>query len=225
MDSGKELSYRERWGVAATVQAALLSRLRRWIGLRIYGIYSHPLVRPTGADPVVPGFSARLFQQGEADALIACAKSPNLDLSEAFVRDAIGKGDVCLAILCDNAIVSYSWCAFTPTHDDEGVFVRFGATYRYSYKSFTLPEYRGRHFLRIFNPIRDRYCMTARGCTRSIAFLGMDNRSSIRVALALGHRRIGTSGYLKCGPIFWPFSTAAAREHGFHFFIPAKGAR
>lgn len=222
MDDRIELSYRERWGLAAAVEAAFLTRLRRWLGLRIYGIYARPLELPAGPDPVVPGFSARLFQQGEAEALIACAKSPNLDLSDAFVRDAIEKGDVCLAILCDDAIVSYSWCAFTPTHDAEGVFVRFGGTYRYSYKSLTLSEYRGRHFLRVFTPIRDRYCITARGCTRSIAFIDLDNRSSIRAALAIGQRRIGTSGYLKCGPIFWPFGTAGSREHGFHFFIPPE---
>ena len=218
----KEPSYRARWGLAATVQAAILRRLRRWVGLRIYGVYFQPLEWPAGPDPVVPGFSARLFQPGEAEALIACAKSPELDLSEAFVRDALGKGDVCLAILRDGAIVSYGWCAFTPTHDEEGVFVGFGASYRYAYNWFTLPEYRGRHFLRAFKPIRDRYCATTRGCTRSIAFIALDKRSSIRTALAIGQRRVGTAGYLKCGPIFWPFATAGAREHGFYFFIPPR---
>ena len=80
-----------------------------------------------------------------------------LDLSEAFVRDALEKGDVCPAILRNGAIVSYSWCAFTPTHDEDGVFVHFGGTYRYAYKSFTLPEYRGQHLIRVLAPIRDRY--------------------------------------------------------------------
>ena len=214
-----EQSYRERWGLAATVRSACLRRLRRWFGLRLYGIYAHAIDAAGDPDPVVPGFSARLFQPGEAEALLGHAKSPALELSDTFVRSALDKGDVCLAVLHDGAIVAYTWCAFTPTHDDDGVFIRFGKNYRYVYKTFTLPEYRGRHLLRPFTPIRDRYCVTTRGCTRSIAYIDLDNHASIRFAIAIGQRRLGTAGYVKWGLIFLPFATPRVRKQGFGFFM------
>ena len=213
-----EQSYRGRWGLAATLQSACLSRLRRWFGLRIYGIFLQPLESPPEPDPGVPGFSARIFESGEADVLLAHVKSAELDLTDAFVRQALGKGDACLAILHADAIVAYTWCAFSPTHDEDGVFVGFRETDRYVYKMFTLPDYRGLHLLRVFTPVRNRYSVTVRGATRSISYIGLDNHSSMRHSRAVGTHRIGTAGYLKWGPIFWPFATRRVREHGFHFF-------
>jgi hypothetical protein len=224
MSNPAELTYRERFGLAATLQSAVLRRLRRWFGLRVYGIYARRLKSNPGPDAVVPGFRARLFEQREAEVLLAHAKSPDLQLSERFVRHALDKGDVCLAILADDEIISYTWCAFTPTHDDDGVFVRFDSTDRYAYNTFTLREYRGRHLLRYFTPIRDRYCIDVRGRPRSISFIDLDNRSSIRASLSIGSRRIGAAGYLKWGRVFWPFTTAGARANNFHFFMP-RGSR
>jgi len=213
-------SYRERWGVLATWQSAVFYRLRHWLGLRIYGIYARPLALAAGPDPVMPGFSLRLFDNRDADQLVALAGSPDLELPEPLVRGALAKGDVCEAILCGDELVSYCWSAFTPTHDEEGVYVGFGPSFRYGYKSFTLPEFRGLHLLRTFTPIRDRYCVTNRGRTHTIAFIALENRSSIRAAQATGYERVGIAGYLRRGSIFWPFGTCGARTRGFRFFLP-----
>jgi len=224
MGERKEPTYRERWGLVAAAHAAFFHCLRRWLGLRVYGIYARPLTPPRGSDPAVPGFSYRLFEQDEAEALIARVKRPELDLPETFVRHALDKGDVCDAILHDDEVVSYGWSAFTPTHDAEGVYVGFGEKDRYGYKAFTLPEYRGRHLPRVFKPLRDRHCI-ARGCTHTVAFVAVDNRSSIRATLAQSYRRIGFAGYLKRGPFFWSFRTPGVRRRGFRFFMPPRKGR
>ena len=224
MRERKEPTYRERWGLVAAVHAAFFRCLRHRLGLRVYGIYARPLAPPKGLDHAMPSFSYRLFEQGEAEALIARAKRHELDLPEIFVRNALAKGDVCDAILHDDAVVSYGWSAFSPTHDSEGVYVGFGEKYRYGYKSFTLPEFRGRHLPRVFKPLRDGYCI-ARGCTHTVAFVAVDNRSSIRATLAQSYRRIGFAGYLKRGPIFWSFRTPGVRRCGFDFFVPPKAGR
>ena len=220
MSDPPQLSFRARFGLAAAWQSRLLWRLRSWCGLRIYGIYSMRITLPGTPTPGLPGFRARLFEQGDVEQLLRLARPPELELSESFVRDALAKGDVCLGIITDDALVAYTWCAFSPTHDDEGVFVRFDDAYRYAYKSFTLPSYRGQQLLRHFTTIRDRYC-GERGRSHSIAFIDADNPASIRAAVALGSRRIGTAGYLKWGRVFWPFATAGARLHRFQFFMPA----
>ena len=80
-------------------------------------------------------------------------------MSEEFVRHAFGKGDVCGAVLYDAEIVSYTWVAFTPTHESDGVYVEFAGNYRYSYKGLTLPEFRGRHLRRYYNRFSDAYCV------------------------------------------------------------------
>ena len=218
----KQLSYRQRWGLAATLHSVIFSHLRWWFGLRIYGIYSRPLEMSADPEPAMPGFSFRRFQGGDVEALIEYAKRPGLDMREAFVREALEKGDVCHAIFFEGDIVAYNWSAFTPTQDVDGVFVGFGDNYRYGYKAFTLPEYRGLHLLQAFRLVRDRYCMVTHGRTHTIAYVAVDNRSSIHYMTSMGDRRIGFAGYLKRGPIFWPFRTPGARRHGFRFFLPPE---
>ena len=212
-----ELSYRQRWGFFAALQHGLVERLSSRAGLHLYGIYLRPLDAVNAPEPVVPGYVVRLFTQGDEHTLLAAAREPELELTESFVRTALGKGDVCAAILVDGQIVSFAWSAFTPTRHRDGVYVTFDSRHRYGYFAFTLPEYRGRHLPRLPVPLRDRYCV-ARGCTQSISFISVDNRSSIRMATAIGNHRVGFAGYLKLGPIFVPFRTRAVREEGFRFF-------
>ncbi|MGB7540719.1 MAG: hypothetical protein WBM28_01735 [Burkholderiales bacterium] len=221
MDEREERSYCERWGPVAAVHATVFRILRWWLGLRVCGIYVRPLAPAKSPDPAIPGFSYRLFEQGEADALIARAKRPELDLPEIFVRNALDKRDACHAILYDEEVVSYVWSAFTPTHDSEGVYVGFGDKDRYAYKALTLPEFRGRHLPRVFKSLRDGYGI-ARGCTHTIAFVAVENRSSIRSTAAQGYRRIGFAGYWKRGPFFAAFRTQGVRWRGFHFFVPLQ---
>ncbi len=214
-----ELTYFQRWGLRAAVHHALIQRLSGVAGLHLYGIYARPIDALKGPDPVVPDHAVQLFLRGDEQALLAAAKRPELELTERFVRRALGKGDVCAAVLVDGQIVSFSWVAFTPTHVHEGVHVNFDSQYRYAYFAFTLPEYRGRHLARLAIPQRDRYCIDC-GCTQGISYISVDNRSSSQMAKAVGNHRIGFAGYLKLGPIFIPFRTAGVRERGFRFFRP-----
>ena len=210
----KEASKRER--------SSLRSKMRRWLGLRIYGIYARPLAPPPDSEPDMPQFSHRLFDARDVEALLALAKRPDLEMSETFVRRALAKGDACGVVLHKNQIVSYSWLAFTPTHDSEGVYVDFGGNDRYGYKGLTLEEFRGQHLRRYYNRFTDAHCI-ARGRTHAIAFVDVSNHASIRSTTGMGNRRIGFAGYLKRGPLFIPFRTTAVRRRGFRFFVPRVG--
>lgn len=195
-------------------------RLRKWLGLHIYGIYARPLGAPAAAQPSKDsGYTLRVFESGDLDALLGCASDPRLDLGEAFVRDAFAKGDACATVFSDGRVVSYNWMAFTPTHDQHGVHVDFRPTYRYAYKAFTVPEFRGRHLIRLLKAAVDDYCLR-RGRVSSITFVAIDNYASIRYTLGVGNHRIGFAGYLKLGAIFLPFRTTGVRSEGFRFFMP-----
>jgi GNAT superfamily N-acetyltransferase len=213
----RDLSYRERWGLTATLRRKLIERLDWTAGFHIYGIYCRPMVAPARQDPVIPGYCARLFRRGDEQELLACAKRPELELDPAFVHAALGKGDVCAAVLRNGQIVAFDWTAFTPTRVCDSVHVDFDRSFRYGYFAYTLPEYRGHHLARLVMPQRDRYILE-QGRTLSIAYISVDNEASLRRSAALGSRRVGFAGYLKKGPVFVPFRTEGVREHGFRFF-------
>jgi hypothetical protein len=206
-------------GFGKRLYARALDVLRWHLGLRICGIYVKELVPSSEPDPVIPDVTCRIFDKQSTEDLLAHVKDPGTNLSVKFVSSALAKGDVCEALICDGRIVSFKWHAFTRTHDADGVYVEFGKNFRYVYHAFTLPEYRGRHWPRTFAVVGDRYCIS-RGCTHSIAFIAVGNRSSIRSALATGGRRIGYAGYFKRGPLFIAFRTSGPRRLGFRFFMP-----
>lgn len=223
MNSTKQRSHIERWGIFSAVRFAVAWRLREWLGLRLYGIYTRPLSPTPAESPAdAQGLSHRLFEPADVDALLAVRADPRLRLDEVFVRSAFAKGDACNAALREGQLIAYSWMAFTPTHDADGVYARFGPGYRYLYKAFTLPEFRGRHALRQFRAYGDGYARQ-RGCASTIAFIAIDNDASMRSALGSGNRRIGFAGYLKLGSLFIPFRTLPVRAIGFGFFMPGKG--
>jgi len=222
MKDGRQLSFHERWGLTAAALKVLLTALRRYLGIHLYGIYAREMEMPSATVPAMPGFIFRMFELSAAEDLIARSTREELGMSAEFIRSALAKGDVCDAVIRDGEVVSYSWSAFTPTRDDGGVFVGFGNRYRYGYKAYTLPAYRGQHLQRVNKPMRDRYCLETRGRTHTIAFISIDNRPSIRMTTSLGYQRAGLAGYISLGPLFIPFRTGGARAQGFYFFMPAK---
>ncbi len=201
--------------------AGFSRRLCNWLGLHVCGIYCKALTASTDPNPNLPGFTARFFGKNEAEALIACSRHPELDLSETFIRCAIDKGDVCAAIICNDTVISYLWLAFSPTHDMSGVHIRFRETDLYCYKALTLPEFRGRRLPRILSVLSDCYCLK-RGSTHTIGYIDIHNQPSIRAVTTQGALRFGFAGYFKCGSIFIAFRTKGVRQRGFHFFLPGR---
>lgn len=219
MDDPKPRSPSKQWGPSA-IRAAIAWRLRTFLGLHVYGIYTRALGAPDAEPPVEKqGYSHRIFEPADVDLLLACTDNPQLSLGTGFVRAAFAKGDACSAVFFNGELISYKWMAFTPTHDERGVYVDFSAKHRYGYKAFTLPEFRGRHAIRLFKALIDEYCVQ-RGRVSKIAFIAIDNDSSMRYSLGTGNRRIGFAGYLKLGALFIPFRTSRVRAEGFKFFMP-----
>lgn len=197
---------------------AIVQRLAWSGGLHLYGVFSRPLGTKIEPDPVVPGYCFRMYQAGEVDTFLADSIRLKPILNEAFAKEAFGKGDVCDAITFNGEIVSFSWSAFSATHDHDGVYVEFDPRHRYAYFGFTLPEFRGNHLPRLFRSSRDRHSIS-RGCTHSISYISIDNRPSIRSAIGAGSSRIGFAGYFKRGSLFWVFRTGPVRRSGFRFVL------
>ena len=213
---GRFRELRKRWGLPAAVFAAFVSVLRSRLHIRIYGIYgrAHASSGPqTSTDPAI---SYRIFSKSDLDELLEQARRPELDMSVAFIREALGKGDICSAALIEGNIVSYVWSAFTATHDTDNVYVVFPSGFRYGYKAYTLPEYRGRHLREATIPLQDKYCVE-RGCMHSLAFIAVDNYASTRYTTRIGFTRVGFVAFYKTGSRCIAYHSPGVKKLGLRF--------
>ena len=192
----------------------MLIRSMRYLGLYLCRVVSRPL----GCEQTPPG-PIHYCLMGERDLLPHCADA-DLELSERHVRSAFSRGDLCVGAFAGERLVGYEWLAFRATPHIDGVWVDFDPGSRYGYKKFVLPEFRGQRIAAGLSAYGDPSCLR-RGCTRTIAFLDLDNDASWRASARLGSRTIGYAGYLKLFDIFIAFRTGGAKALGFRFSVPA----
>ena len=92
--------------------------------------------------------------------------------------------------------------------------VAFEPPFRYGYKSYTRPEYRGQQLLRV--EAGDPVCR-ARGARQAIEFIEITNYASLQWSVRAGNERVGYAGYLRLGPWVWTLRTPGAAKHTFRF--------
>jgi hypothetical protein len=197
--------------------SAMLIRSVPSLGLYLCRVVSRPL----GCAPIPPGV-VRYCLMGERDLLPHCADA-ELELPERHVRAAFSRGDFCVGALAGERLVGYEWLAFRPTPHIDGLWVGFDAGSRYGYKKFVRPECRGRRIAAGLSAYGDALSLS-QGCTRTIAFIELDNDASWRASARLGSKTIGYAGYLKLFDTFFPFRSKGAKALGFRFNVP-RGAR
>ncbi len=199
-----------RWGLLRSLYRRLMRRVAPF--LHVSFALTHPLgrneVRETHA-----GCSLRVATREE---LLRAASNPALQMTPAFVDEALSRGDICTAAFDGDDIVAYVWRAFVATRHKADVWVTFEAPYRYGYKALTLPAWRGRHLPERLVPVDDRLCI-GRGCTDSIGFIETHNYASLASSKRLGERKIGVIGYLRIAGRVFPFRSPGARRAGFGF--------
>ena len=135
-----------------------------------------------------------------------------------FVEAAIQRGDICVGTFVDEQLIGMSWRSYTTAPHQHGLWVKFKKPYRYGYKSYVLPQFRG---LRAVTPgVSDAHCLT-QGCDRTISFVERHNLPSMK-----NIRRRGTSRFLGHILILRLFdktfilSTPGVKATGFAFYTP-----
>lgn len=202
-----------RWGLARTLYKRVMLGLRPWLVL--CEVHSRPLSYDPPPSPP-EGFEVRVATEAE---LLAAVDNPELGLSEAFVRSAFERGDMCVATFQGDRIVAQLWRSFTCAPHNDGLWVRFRKPHRYGYKAYTAPEFRGRHLQDPMSSYLDRYSID-RGYTHTIGFVETHNYPSLASDKRRGHRCLGYVGYVKLFGRVFPFSSRGARAVGFGF-VPA----
>lgn len=144
------------------------------------------------------------------------------NLTNAFVEKALARGDKCLAAFMDGKMVSFVWRAYGSAPHTNGIWVRFGSAYRYGYKAYTLPEFRGRHIL---DPkYSDQYDLE-HGIHQSVGFIATHNFSSLeRERRIADFAMTGVAGYLSVFGKTLFFRSPSVKKIGFEFYIPTETA-
>lgn len=181
VDTGRRAgwSYRPRWTLAQRIRAAVLGRLARWAGLKIFYVYVRPVMRAQPlAGALAPGYT---FQRMSESELVTFADDEALQMPRDFVRQAMARGDVCFGVLREGRLVAYRWYGLSGSTPAElGLHFHYATSGRaYGYKAFTLPEHRGRRLH--LQTVKDTDAfLLARGVTHVAGYIETHNFASLR---------------------------------------------
>ena len=167
-----------------------------------------------------PDIDIRLATRAEL--LAASAQLPE-QMPAGFVKAALKRGDICAAAFADNSIISLQWASFSIAPDDDRVWVSVEPPYRYGYKGYTSPDYRGRRIAPEVMRYCDAQCL-ARGFTHTLVYVGPGNYASRANLARLGNRDIGYAGYVHCFGRYLTFRSPGTRTHDLRFLIRDRDA-
>jgi hypothetical protein len=166
------------------------------------------------ADPrfleLQPGHRAVFLDE---PALRRYALDPAHELTQAFLDQALAKGDRCFAILDGDVLASYGWYSGAETQITEELMLRFDPRWIYMYKGFTLPAYRGLrlHGICMVSALREYTRLGLRGI---VGFVEANNYSSLKSGYRMGYADIGRVTALKALRRYWIHLDRGCRNFG-----------
>jgi hypothetical protein len=196
----------------------LLSWLRRYAGMHFLRVLQRELGAAAPATCTRPGIECRVLSEYE---VLEFAHDPALELAPGWICNAYANGGVCLGAIEGGRLVGYTWLAFCDTRFARGVCVGFDAQFRYSYKTFVRPEYRGARISPALHALAD--CPELRrGRCRAINLVEADNRASRLALERAGSRTLGYAIYFRCFGMLIVLRSAALRRAGVGFYRPTR---
>src|SRR4051812_24514994 len=166
---------------------SLASRMRRYLGINVLRVLQRELgtaaqgyaaLGYAGHPQCARNIECRVLSEQEA---LQFSNDPQLELTPAWVCNAYAAGGVCIGAIEGGRLIGYTWLAFGVTRYASGVSVRFDARFRYSYKSFVRPEFRGQRIAQALHALADQPDLR-RGRSHALNFVEIDNHPS-RAAL------------------------------------------
>lgn len=195
---------------------AIMRRVRPWFYL------AHVTTRPLFEVPrLVPPDDIEV-RYPTREELHAAAENDEMLLDKARLDESLDRGDLCTAAFDGDRMVGYAWNAFRTAPHIDDIWIEFREPFRYGYKSFVLPEYRGRRISNGMAPHTDADSIK-RGYTRAISFVDTHNYKSIRSSCRHPGRTFeGVAGYFRLFGKVIPFRSPAVKRLGFRFVPPEK---
>jgi GNAT superfamily N-acetyltransferase len=160
--------------------------------------------------PIPAGVRIAWVEPGE---LLPRCEDSALDLPADWAREALARGDRCLAAFLQGELAGYSWVARGRAPHVDGIEVEVPASAEYRYKTFVRAEHRGRGIATALYRAADAG-LAKRGGGEAFLCIAPRNHASQRSAVAAGARRVGTVAYWVAGPIFAAVRSPGARRSG-----------
>lgn len=208
------VSFPPAW--AARPYGWLMRRIRRWF------YFAHVTTRPLLETPqLLPPEGIEVRYPTQAELREASAREDML-LNLSRTEASLARGDICTASYSDGEMIGYAWSAYTMAPHIDEIWIEFQPPYRYGYKSFVHPDYRGKRVSNGMAAFSDADSIR-KGFTHAISFVETHNYKSIRSNRRHpGREFIGFAGYLNLFGRIIPFRTPAVKNLGFRFVPPEE---
>lgn len=201
----------KRHGVANTAYLVAVKSLASVLHFKILrGVF---VAQPDAAFLACPAsYEARLLNEQE---LRRFAADPANELSEAFIDEALARGDQCYAILRGNQLAAYGWYAFGPTSIGlPGLLLHYRTGCVYMYKGFTHTDHRGKR-LHAIGMTRALQHYLAKGYEGIVSYVESINFDSLKSCFRMGYFAFGSIYIVNAFGRYFSFSTPGCRDYAF----------
>lgn len=151
----------------------------------------------------------------DAATLRALSGDPANELPEAFLDEALAKGDECYGFLAGDDLAAYGWYTTQPTRlEQPGLTLHFSSEYVYMYKGFTHPRHRGQR-LHAIGMTRALQQYLSRGSKGLVSYVESNNFGSLKSVFRMGYREFGWICLLRVGGRTFTHASAGCRPYRF----------
>ena len=162
-------------------------------------------------------FDGYVFRKIKSDELFAACHNHKLNLSSIFVENSLRRGDECIGVLRKGNLVGFTWRTTLPTRVSGRVWVKFSDLACYHYKSFVLPECRGKNLLGKIILLSEKAYVDV-GKSICVSYIESHNYASLKASRKSGNRTIGYAAYINNRSGFYSWHSAGAKAFGFCFY-------
>ena len=180
---------------------------------KLRGVFfvAHVVVLPLRRTPIQAHEDNLAVRIATRDELYLAARRMPMQLTEGFVDASLARGDLCAAAFDEDVMVGFMWASLSGAPLDDHLRAEVRPPFTYGYKSFVLPQYRGRRILAKMAEVRDQASLE-RGRDFNVAYIETHNFASYQSALHAGTRHCGFVGYVRVLGRCYPFRTLGARR-------------
>lgn len=125
-----------------------------------------------------------------AEELRRFARVPGLELDDAFLDQALAKGDRCYGIVDGETLASYGWYSTNPTPIDDALMLHFDPSWVYMYKGYTGHAYRGQR-LHAIGMAKSMLAHVEMGLKGIVSQVERNNFSSLKSVHRMGYVDVG----------------------------------
>jgi hypothetical protein len=141
-------------------------------------------------------------------------RDPRNEMPEAFLDEALAKGDECFALLSGDRLAAYGWYSSGPTRiDPPDLVLHPGGRHIYMYKGFTHVDHRGRRLHAIGMTMALQSYLT-RGFKGLVSYVESNNFASLKSVVRMGYEIFGTIAVLQAFGVHCTHASAGCRARG-----------